>query len=317
MSFIDRVQIKLSSGKGGSGAIHFDRSRKSPRAGPDGGDGGKGGDLILSPTSRFHDLSHLKPFGLYKAEDGQPGEEKRKKGAKGKNLSVQVPSGTFCYDLKGRILMELTQNDKPFLIGGKGGKGNGFFKSARVQAPLQSQPGEKGKKKTVWLEMKWRSDACLIGLRDSGKSSLIYQLHPRLINKKVKPSVEPCQFSIPLESHINSSLLLVDLPGLSASTLKFLRQAERAHLLIFVISLRDSSPQTIYKNLKTELLKYDQKNRAELSKKPRLIVFTGNKTDDFNTNYNFQDDLVKKIFFPIVNSKIKQELLDEIICQIQ
>lgn len=315
MSFIDRVQIKLASGKGGSGAIHFDRSRKSPRAGPDGGDGGKGGDLILSPTSRLQDLSHLKPFSLYKAEDGHPGEQRKKKGAKGKDLSVKVPCGTFCYDLKGKILMELGQEDKSFLTGGKGGKGNGFFKNARVQAPLQSQPGEKSQKKTVWLEVKWKSDACLIGLRGSGKSSLIYQLHPRLSSKKVKPSLIPCQFSIPLESYVNSSLLLVNLPGLSTSTVKFLRQAERTRLLIFVISLKNKSPLGTYQFLKKELLKYDKKNTVNLSAKPRLVILTEDTEEDFKLNPNSWDCPVKRVCFPSLSSQMKQELLNEI-CQI-
>ena len=316
MAFIDRVQIKLASGKGGSGAVHFDRSRKSPRGGPDGGDGGKGGDLILSPTSRFQDLSHLTPFGLYKAEDGQPGGQRRKKGAKGKALLVQVPCGTFCYDLKDKLLMELNEGDQSFLTGGKGGKGNGFFKNARVQAPLQSQPGEKGEKKTVWLEMKWPSDACFIGLRGSGKSSLIYQLHPRLSSKKIKPSVIPCQFFVPYESDERSSLLLVDLPGLSTSTFKFLRQAERARLLVFVISLKSASPFETYQFLKKELLKYDKKQAASLSKKPNMVLLTGDGEEKkAQLDSNPWDCPIKQVNFSSINSQVKKELLDEI-CQI-
>ena len=314
MAFIDRVQIQLASGKGGSGAVHFDRSRKSPRAGPDGGDGGKGGNLILSPTSRLQDVSHLKPFALYKAEDGQPGDRKGKKGGKGKDLSVQVPYGTFCYDLKDHMLMQLDQEDKHFLIGGRGGKGNRFFKTARLQAPLQSQPGEKGQKKTVWLEMKWQSDACLIGLRGSGKSSLIYQLHPRLSGKKTKPSSIPYQFSIP--SREGSDLLLVDLPGLSASTCRFLRQAERARLLIFVISLKNKSPGEIYQFLKKELLKYDKKRATNLSKKPNLVVLTEDKQENFKVDPTSWNCPVKRVCFSSISSQMKQELLNEI-CQIQ
>ena len=311
MSFIDRVQIKLASGKGGSGVVHFNRSRSSPRAGPDGGDGGQGGNVVLSPTIRFRDLSHLKPLSLYKAGDGQPGGERRKKGAKGKDLSIKVPYGTICCDVNGQVLMELDQEDENFLIGGRGGKGNGFFKTARLQAPQQSQPGEKGQKKTVWLEMKWRSDACLIGLRGSGKSSLIYQLHPRLRSKKTKPSSIPCQFSIPLQNSVNSSLLLVDLPGLSASTCQFLRQAERSRLLIFVISLKSNSPYKVYQSLKTELLKSDQKNGTELNKKPRLVVLTDEQLD-FKVEPPLWDCPVKKVSSSSVNSQVVQELLDEI-----
>jgi GTP-binding protein len=46
-SFIDRVQIKVSAGDGGSGISAFRREKYIPLGGPDGGDGGRGGDVYV------------------------------------------------------------------------------------------------------------------------------------------------------------------------------------------------------------------------------------------------------------------------------
>ena len=339
MSFIDRVKIKLASGKGGSGAVHFHRSRKTPRAGPDGGDGGPGGHLILSPSSQVIDFSHLKSQNFYKAEDGKPGNERKKQGAKGRDLSLKVPYYTCCYDLKGQTLVQLNKKPVCFLRGGKGGKGNSFFKTSRRQAPNQTQPGEKSQQKKVLLEIKWMSDVCLIGLRASGKSSLVYQLYPRLKNKKIIPSSVPALFSIPLQNSSKVNLSVVDLPGLSPSTRRFLRQAERTQLLLFIISLKNSSPFQSYQRLKAELLHYDQDQGSNLSKKPSLIVLTDEKQ---NTTENKPLKLwrfftvgspINELKFERILKKYKtscsggqsalfnrqriQELLDEILCKVK
>ena len=151
---MDSFSIQLSSGKGGRGAVHFQRTRRSLRAGPDGGDGGDGGDLILSPKSDLRDFSHLKSRVCYKAGDGKPGQGGKKKGAKGQSLTIYVPKDTICYDLTGQKLKELKDKSWCVLKGGKGGKGNHFFKSSRQQAPQFAQPGQPGLKKTLTLKLK-------------------------------------------------------------------------------------------------------------------------------------------------------------------
>ena len=78
MAFVDHIHIKLASGAGGKGTVHFRKTRRSPRAGPDGGDGGNGGNFILFPEPTLKDFSHL-TSRFYKAEDGKPGEGGKKR----------------------------------------------------------------------------------------------------------------------------------------------------------------------------------------------------------------------------------------------
>ena len=150
---LNTVQLRLSSGKGGKGAVHFHRTRRSPRAGPDGGDGGRGGDLILSGKKDLKDFSHIKPGALYKAGDGTPGAKNRKKGAKGQNLLLSVPEGTLCFDEEGQLLKIISEKEPFFLKGGKGGRGNHFFKSSRRQAPRYAQQGAPAQRKKVLLKL--------------------------------------------------------------------------------------------------------------------------------------------------------------------
>ena len=316
MGFVDHVQITLASGRGGKGAVHFQKMRRSPRGGPDGGNGGKGGDIILSVNPSLTDLSHLVWKRLYKAEDGYPGEGRNKKGAQGKNLILSVPKGTICYDSKGQLLKELQTKDWCFLKGGKGGKGNSFFKKAHLQAPQIAQSGKSSVKKELILHLKWMSDVCLVGFRGSGKTSFALDL----IQKKSKtyPSSFPRLFSIKPLPFLNP-ILFVDIPGLSPSTTRFLKQAERAKIITFVISLTDKDPFCSYQRLRKELLFYDQKQGSHLAQKPSFLLLTGGnhsiykeKEKIFHKNkitvfYFIKNGLVNKnkLFINEVLNKIK------------
>ncbi len=316
--FTDHIQIKISSGCGGRGSVHFQRTRRSPRAGPDGGDGGRGGDLFLSPESSLKDFSHLTVRSFYKAEDGKKGEGNKKRGARGKDLTVYVPKGTFCYDSKGQFLKELTDKKWCVLKGGKGGRGNCFFKSSRRQAPQSAQPGEPALQKKITLELKWLSDVCLIGFRGSGKTSLLLKMGG--LKEKLYPSSYPRMFSVnlngqekesttksshALDQHIGyfAPAVFVDLPGLSPSTRKFLKQAEKTKIIVFVLSLTDVNPFTSYQKLREELLFYDQKHKSCLTQKPSILLLSGEKNSSSLEKVEpFHKELLKIFYFFSVNN---------------
>lgn len=312
MAFVDCIQIKLASGAGGKGAVHFQKTRRSPRAGPDGGDGGNGGDFILAPKEDLKDFSHLTK-GFYKAEDGKSGEGGKKKGAKGADFTLHLPAGTMCYDTSNKLLKELN-NKWCILKGGKGGKGNHFFKTASLQAPQIFQPGKPSVQKKLILHLKWCSNACFVGLRSSGKTSLILKLAQRI--EKIYPSSYPKLF--PIESKQLPSLLIVDLPGLSPSTRRFLKQAERTQLIVFVVSLWEDKPFDSYQKLKKELLSYDQKQKSNLSNKNSILLILGKRDQKgIEKMKAFDKESVNKIWLLSLEDLEKIEQLKQEILKLQ
>ncbi len=98
-------------------------------------------------------LSHLKTNKIYQAGNGQPGGSRRKTGRKGKNLTLEVPPHTW---LKTKNLEILISEEEPYLLlkGGKGGKGNHYFKNSVNQAPRKVGPFGKTKTLEINLQVK-------------------------------------------------------------------------------------------------------------------------------------------------------------------
>lgn len=91
---IDLVKLILVAGDGGRGRVSFLRNKKTTKGGPDGGDGGNGGNVIIRGNRNFATLKHFSGKVLYEAQDGVPGDKRKKIGAKGESLIIDVPIGT-------------------------------------------------------------------------------------------------------------------------------------------------------------------------------------------------------------------------------
>ncbi len=91
---IDLVKLILVAGDGGRGRVSFLRNKKTTKGGPDGGDGGNGGNVIIRGNKNFATLKHFTGKVLYEAQDGVPGDKRKKIGAKGESLIIDVPIGT-------------------------------------------------------------------------------------------------------------------------------------------------------------------------------------------------------------------------------
>ena len=285
--FIDSVELTVSSGKGGAGAVSFRREKFIPKGGPDGGDGGKGGDVYFVVDKNTHTLSHFKGKKVLKAKNGRPGEGRRKHGKNGEPLVLIVPPGTEVRDaVTGELLLDLVNEGKRvlFLEGGKGGKGNWHFKSPTNQRPTYAQPGLPGKTVQIKLELKLIADVGLVGFPNVGKSTLISVL------SNAKPEIANYEFTTltpklgVVQVSEFESFVMADIPGIIGGAsegkglgIEFLKHIERTKTLLFMIDISSyRDPITQYKTLKKELKKFSE----HLSKRSFAIALT--KIDVYN-----------------------------------
>src|SRR5574339_885318 len=95
--FVDEVDIVVSSGAGGHGAMSFRREKFVPRGGPDGGNGGAGGSVYIVATSHANTLVNYRFHPEHEAERGKHGSGANRTGGNGKDLELEVPVGTLTY----------------------------------------------------------------------------------------------------------------------------------------------------------------------------------------------------------------------------
>ena len=279
--FIDSVELKISSGKGGAGAISFWTEKFVVKGGPDGGDGGRGGSVFFKVDNNTDTLSSLRGRNHIKAENGRPGEGRKCYGRKGEDTYITVPPGTTIVDMEtNEELLDLTNEGDIilFLEGGKGGLGNMHFKNASNQRPTYAQPGLPGITKQIRLEMKMIADVGLVGYPNVGKSTLISTL------SNARPQVANYEFTTLTPKlgvvHVGEydSFMMADIPGIIEGAsdgrglgLEFLKHIERTKTLLLLIdaaNYREMKYQ--YETLLVELQRYSSK----LAKRKFAVAIT-------------------------------------------
>ena len=279
-NFVDYVKIYCRSGKGGRGSTHFRREKYIPKGGPDGGDGGRGGDIYIRANENYWTLLHLRYQRHVIATSGGSGSGKRSTGCDGEDQIIEVPVGTAVYDaLTGEFIMDLNRHGQQELLvkGGRGGKGNTFFKTPTNQAPRYDQPGEPAQERTVILQLKMLADVGLVGLPNAGKSTLLSVI------TAAKPKIANYPFTT-LEPNLgmvryrdDRSFVMADIPGIIEGAaegrglgLRFLRHIERNALLLFMIPTDTEDIAAEYRLLLSELVKYND----ELTEKRKVLCIT-------------------------------------------
>ncbi len=279
--FVDSVELKLSSGKGGQGCSSFRREKFVPKGGPDGGDGGRGGDVWFVVDKNTDTLSHFKGKTHLKAQNGRPGLPRKCAGKTGESIYIKVPPGTQVIDAQtGELLLDLTEDGRKvkFLTGGKGGLGNVHFRSSTNQRPTYAQPGKPGEERQVRLELKLIADVGLVGFPNVGKSTLISKIsnaHPEVADYEFT-TLTPKLGVVAIDEY--RSFVMADIPGIIEGAsdgrglgIEFLKHIERTRTLLLMIdaaNYRDVAHQ--YEALLHELERYS----GELARRPYAVALT-------------------------------------------
>ncbi|PSQ60674.1 MAG: GTPase ObgE [Bacteroidetes bacterium QH_10_64_19] len=245
MKFLDRVDLKVSSGDGGKGIVAWRKEKYVPKGGPSGGDGGDGGSVFVEADENLYTLMDLSHNKHVFADDGKPGGRREQTGASGEDVIIRVPPGTVVKDKHtDQVVGEVVEPEERIVVaeGGEGGRGNAFFKSSTNQTPREAEPGEPGEERHLTFELKLMADVGLVGFPNAGKSTLVSSVS----------AAEP-------EAHEGKGL-----------GLQFLRHIERTSVLLFVLPITSSDLGAEYEDLLHEL----EAHEADLLDKPRVVALS-------------------------------------------
>ncbi len=286
-NFVDYVKICCKSGDGGAGSVHFHRDKNTAKGGPDGGDGARGGHIILRGNKQLWTLLHLKYRKHVIAEPGGNGSSTLKTGAEGKDEILDVPIGTVAKNAEtDEILFEITEDGQEYIIapGGRGGKGNHYFKTATLQTPRFAQPGEPGVEEWKVLELKLLADVGLVGFPNAGKSTLLS------VVSAAKPQIADYPFTTLVPNlgivgyRDGRSFVMADIPGIIEGAhlgkgigLRFLRHIERNSILLYMIACDSKDIKKEFDILHNELKQF---NPELLDKAAVLAITKADMLDD-------------------------------------
>ncbi len=289
--FIDKVKIYIKAGNGGNGSASLHTEKYVANGGPDGGDGGKGGDIVFEATTAENTLNAFHFQKHFRAEDGENGSRKNCYGKQGKDLIVRVPVGTVVKTVDGEIVADMYADGQRTVIaaGGKGGRGNRHFATARRQSPSFAEHGVKTKEHEVVLELKTIADVGLVGFPNVGKSTLLS------VVSDAKPKIANYHFTtlspnLGVVGYYDKSFVMADIPGLIEGASEgaglghsFLRHIERTRILVHVLDISGSEgrdPLDDFELINHEIYTYDE----ALKQLPMVVV--ANKMDMPNAEEN-------------------------------
>lgn len=278
--FTDKVRITVKAGDGGDGMNSFKAYKGKPACGPDGGDGGDGGSVYLVADENVHDLLAYRFTSKYYAGNGERGGSNQCFGKRGEDVVLKVPCGTLVRDAKSnKIICDVYENGEKILLlpGGRGGKGNVRFTTARRHAPNFAQKGVKLKPHEIVLEMKVIADVGLVGFPNVGKSTLLSKI------SAARPKIADYHFTtlspnLGVVQYYENSFVVADIPGLIEGAAEgaglghgFLRHIERTRMICHVLDIAGTEgrdPLEDFEKINAELGAYSEK----LGNLPQIVV---------------------------------------------
>ena len=262
MKFLDLAKVFIRSGSGGSGAVSFRREKYIQHGGPDGGDGGRGGSVIAEVVDGLNTLIDFRYQQHFFADNGGNGMGKQRTGASGKDIVLQIPSGTEVLEEdKETVVGELREIGERLVLakGGNGGFGNLHFKSSTNQAPRRANSGQSGVERTIWLRLKLLADVGLLGLPNAGKSTFL------AATSNARPKIADYPFTT-LHPNLgvvgvdDSEFVVADIPGLIEGAHEgrglgdiFLGHVEKCSVLLHLIDATEEDLLENYRVIKKEV----------------------------------------------------------------
>ncbi len=283
-TFIDRVSLHVSAGRGGHGVASVHREKFKPLGGPDGGNGGPGGSVILRVDPDVTTLIDYHHSPKRTAPHGAQGAGSHRNGAHGADLVLTVPDGTIVTLPDGEVLADMVGAGTELVVarGGRGGLGNAALASAKRKAPGFALLGEPGDELEVHLELKVVADVGLVGFPSAGKSSLIASI------SRAKPKIADYPFTtlVPNLGVVKGGdtiFTVADVPGLIEGAAEgrglghdFLRHVERCAALVHVIDTATIEPgRNPIDDL--DIIEAELSAHGGLEDRPRLVAL--NKID--------------------------------------
>jgi GTP-binding protein len=300
--FIDEVTVEVFGGKGGNGMASYRREKYVEYGGPWGGNGGHGGSVIFVGDEGKNNLIDLRYQRHIRAKNGENGMSKGMHGKNAEHRYIRVPLGTVVYsENKSFFLGEITEDGQQLVVarGGKGGRGNIAFATAKNSAPDYAENGDPGEIRKLHIELKVIADVGLVGYPSVGKSTLIS------VVSNARPKIAEYHFTT-LQPNLgmvyvgDESFVLADLPGLIEDAhqghglgIRFLKHIERCKVFLHVLDITREDPYQDYVKINHELEMYDE----ALLERPQIVVI--NKID--------MPDTKEKI--DVLKSKIKHEIV--------
>lgn len=307
---IDKVAIKIQSGRGGNGSNAI-----SITGDASGADGGAGGNIYVVGDENIYDLGWFDYGRTYKAGNADNGERRHKTGADGDDLVLKVPLTTEIRHNK-RLICRISKHGQkePLLQGGAGGFGNMSISKASKDGIYDKnvlpQNGESGIVKELNLILKLQCDVIFLGLPNAGKSSMLNTL------TDAQAKVAAYAFTT-LEPQIGlmKGIKLMDLPGLIERTAegkglgtRFVKHTETARLIVHFVSLIEEDPIKGYKLIKKEV----EAISPNLAGLPEIVVLTKTDEVDQKTITKYTNKFKKLGIEPLTVSIIDDIAIDKL-----